>query len=191
MNNALENMFPNPFNVEFDSNRFTVDMAKQIHGLIGGDGLIENAGNFRNRPAKPAHYDFEYLNYTEIDNKMIKLFKNARDKLNSDLSLNEKIKLGAKFLSKFLYIHPFSNGNGRVGRLLLSYILSSSCVVPVTLFSSNKDNDDYLDCLVESRGTHPIFGPLAEYILLSIRYDIEKYLNLLDIWGEFLIFMNE
>ena len=186
MNNAVQKIFPDPFKLEFDPNKFTIDLAKEIHSLIGANGLIGDAGNYRKTPAKPAQIDYEYVNVTEIQDKMEQLFKLTRKELMIDLSIEDKVKLGAKFLSIFQAIHPFSNGNGRVGRLLLSYMLSSSCVVPITLYEESSDSNNYLTCIYESQNINPIFGPLAQYILLSIRIDIERYLFLLDIWDEFL-----
>lgn len=190
MNNAVKLFFPDPFNLKFNPATFTEDLAKQMHIIIGADELICDAGNYRTKPAKPARCDYEYANFGEIEERMKRLFKGTRTRLLDDLSLEERVKLGAKFLSAFLDIHPFSNGNGRVSRLLLSYMLSSSCVVPITLFVEKGEKDNYIRSLVESQSQNPTFGPLAEYILVSIRYDIEKYLLLLDIWDEFLVYFN-
>ena len=66
------------------------------------------------------------------------------------------VKLGAQFLSRFLYIHPFSNGNGRVGTILLSYLLSNFSVLPVSLYIKNAGRGVYLSCLRESQNNQEL-----------------------------------
>jgi len=43
------------------------------------------------------------------------------------------IAVGTVFFSEFLLIHPFLNGNGRVARLMLNYLLRRVVIVPFTL----------------------------------------------------------
>jgi len=90
-------------------------------------------------------------------------------------NVEDCVKIGAMFFTIFLDIHPFSNGNGRISRLLLSLILSYSCIVPVSLYQCTKCRDFYLNCLRESR-TNSILRPsaLSAYILESALINIEK-----------------
>jgi len=82
-----------------------------------------------------------------------------------------RIKIVASFLSVFLEIHPFSNGNGRVARILTSLLLAKDSIVPVSLCGVNSTGrDNYLRCLREAQSESP-FSPcaLARLILDNVR----------------------
>ncbi len=48
------------------------------------------------------------------------------------------LQLAIEFHWRFERIHPFANGNGRVGRMLMNKILISHDMVPVTIFAENR-----------------------------------------------------
>ena len=56
--------------------------------------------------------------------------------------------LAAFFHHKFERVHPFSDGNGRTGRMLMNYILFQSKYPPLVV--SRKFREDYLDALNEA-----------------------------------------
>lgn len=73
---------------------------------------------------------------------MNELFHQCRREFGKeDLQLEETTKYGVCFFHQFLYIHPFLNGNGRVARVLLSYLLSKFTVVPLSLYTGKKTRD--------------------------------------------------
>ena len=84
--------------------------------------------------------------------------------------LLERVKVVASFLSIFLNIHPFSNGNGRVARILTSLLLSRDSIVPVSLRGSNKsDRETYLECLRGAQRGSLQPDALARLILDNVR----------------------
>ena len=81
------------------------------------------------------------------------------DKLSNDSETIQAICLGGYFLSEFLLIHPFYDGNGRTARILLSHIILSYTFVPLSLFClPDADNpiSKYIQALeAEGRTTIP------------------------------------
>jgi hypothetical protein len=52
----------------------------------------------------------------------------------------QAVELAAEFHYKFVCIHPFDDGNGRIARLLMNYILLKNGLPPVIIKSSDKKN---------------------------------------------------
>jgi Fic family protein len=50
----------------------------------------------------------------------------------------DTLKVAAYFHARFAYIHPFADGNGRVGRTLLNYHLMLNNHPPVIVHNENK-----------------------------------------------------
>jgi Fic family protein len=48
--------------------------------------------------------------------------------------------LASVFHMQFEMIHPFADGNGRVGRLLMNYILEERDFLPLTILEKTKQN---------------------------------------------------
>ena len=63
----------------------------------------------------------------------------------SEYSGDNILVLAAYFHCKFESIHPFADGNGRTGRMLLNYILMTHNYPPVV--SYNEDKPLYVECL--------------------------------------------
>jgi fido (protein-threonine AMPylation protein) len=124
----------------------SVALAKEIHREIGAHNLIRGAGELQKNEAYPAgDHGNLYLSPALIAKSLATLFRNTENNLAtipcliSDREHVEKvIKIGAAFFLRFLRIHPFSNGNGRTGRVLLSMLLSGFACVPISLFGIGK-----------------------------------------------------
>ena len=70
------------------------------------------------------------------------------------LELLKKIfKVATSFLFSFLQLHPFSDGNGRLGRLLCSYVLELFSPFPTAIYNvfSSTRHGDYVQALVNTR----------------------------------------
>lgn len=84
---------------------------------------------------------FEYASVTDTPIQMRELM----DWYKTEAKDFHPVVLAALFHYKFVRIHPFDDGNGRVARLLLNYILLRHKYPPVVIKSNDKKN--YLSSL--------------------------------------------
>lgn len=78
------------------------------------------------------------------------------------------VELAAWFHYKFIVIHPFDDGNGRVARLIMNYILIKAGYPPAVVKS--KDKAKYIDALNKAdAGNTPAFvNYIAEQLVWSL-----------------------
>ena len=110
------------------------------------------AGSFRKLGEEVGIYGNGMLvhkgtNSEQVKEKLEKLidYHNKELKLIKFGSPSEFIELAAEFHCEFETIHPFLDGNGRVGRLLFEYILIRNKVNPIDITYDNRS--DYYGAL--------------------------------------------
>lgn len=164
---ALKSLYPSIHEIEtrnladafdrvFDENFMCINNKKEIRYLeliktlnyeIGKNEICKNAGVFRTVYVKPFNFNNTYLRPDLIEINLIKLFKTVQlDKTNITKQWFEE---AANFLSTFLFIHPFYDGNGRTSKLLMSLILQKIFIVPVCV-TCYHDKLVFLKCMIES-----------------------------------------
>lgn len=72
--------------------------------------------------------------YTHVADAMKSLL--SRYKKNKKILF--PLHLAFEFHYRFERIHPFADGNGRIGRLLMNKILDDNKFIPLTIFSENR-----------------------------------------------------
>lgn len=112
----------------------TVDLIKSTHRVLM-DRLISNPGEFRTSEAYPSGCDSFYVASASIEARLESLLDTYNSILEEvkDLSCGVIFKLAAWFLYHFLTLHPFSDGNGRLARILANSILFLHVPFPVAL----------------------------------------------------------
>lgn len=138
---AIENIFDT-------SHHLTLEFIKSLH-LITQQGIDQNAGNY-----KTEENCIIDSNGTLLDSTTPTQFVEERLKdLVKWYSENEKkispIVLAGIFHDQFVYIHPFEDGNGRVSRLLLNFILIKHAFFPVIIYNDEKNK--YYSALRQSK----------------------------------------
>lgn len=138
---------------QYKENEFSLRMAdiKQIHTLLmryekDMGFYIGEIGEFRNVRAEVAHSTFTPISEFYVRHVMELLLKWVNHHLKK--KKYDPILLAAMIHVWFESIHPFRDGNGRVGRILLCYILIGCGFINVAIKGiSKKDRDHYYDAL--------------------------------------------
>ena len=143
-------------NNQFKENEFALRMAdiKQIHTILmryeKEIGIyIGEVGEFRKTTAEVTQSTFTPCDHFYL-REVMELFV---DWVNSRLKKKSvsPVGLAAQAHAWFETIHPFTDGNGRVGRILLNYILVGCGLLNVAIKgASPKDRDAYYDLLEQS-----------------------------------------
>jgi len=114
---------------------------------------------------------FHYTSPEETPAKMQELFVWLNEeKKKADL---HPIEIATIFHHKFVLIHPFDDGNGRVSRLILNYILIKNGYPPIIIKSADKKN--YLNALNKA-DTGDIYA-FVDYVAKEVEWSFDLYLK--------------
>ena len=150
---------------------------------------------------------FEYASQEETPGLMYDLVKWYNEE--AEKGAMSPIELATLFHYRYIRIHPFEDGNGRISRLLMNYILLRHAYPMIVV--RHKDKERYLDALSKSDANvdpRPAFGaratleqitPFVDYMKRQLEKEIEDNLAFIDesaenVWwfnGEFIKFRSE
>lgn len=141
---------------QFKENEFSLRMAdvKQIHTLLmryekDMGFYIGELGEFRNTRAEVTHSTFTPISEFYVRKVMELFIKWVNHHLKK--KKYDPVLLVAMAHVWFESIHPFRDGNGRVGRILLSYILIGCGLINIAIKgTSKKDRNHYYDALEQA-----------------------------------------
>jgi len=103
----------------------------KLHSILM-NGVRPDAGIYRNHGVRITGVNLPTANYMSIPKLMPEVIAHITEK-NKDI-----IALSAGVHSKFEQIHPFGDGNGRVGRLLMNAMLLSANFAPAIIRQEQK-----------------------------------------------------
>ncbi len=131
---------------------------KDIHAIMFEDAL-KVAPEFVSKPIGAYRLDKRYIKGVDIKLSLPHQISNDMENLLYRFKSNDMDLKGiAQFHILFERIHPFADGNGRVGRLLMAYQAIQNNIVPPLIKNENRDEylkainnkDDLLEFLEES-----------------------------------------
>ncbi|MBI2411436.1 MAG: Fic family protein [Candidatus Kerfeldbacteria bacterium] len=93
--------------------QITEDWIKKIHSILM-NGIRSDAGMYRRHGVRIVGSHVPTTNYLKIDDRMYTFGQDLQHSSEEDIVMHM-----AKTHAQFEQIHPFSDGNGRVGRLLM------------------------------------------------------------------------
>lgn len=145
---------------------------KNIHSLVLMN-RPEDKGQYRRIPVRIMGAYAEPVQPHLIEPKMNELLF-ADEKRKSTMNPIERI---ARFHLEFEGIHPFIDGNGRTGRLILNLDLIRNGYPPINVkFTDRKRYYDAFDAFYRDRNAGPMVRMIAEYV----NERLDKYLTALE-----------
>ena len=108
-------------------NKITEDYIKKLHLLLT-NSIKSDAGSYRNHNVRIVGSFVPTTNHLSIE-KRTQIFIRENVKYNK----NSEFYFLAKMHAEFEMIHSFSDGNGRVGRLLLAHLALQNGILPTII----------------------------------------------------------
>lgn len=151
----------------------TVNIINEIHNLVVKD-TVKDAGAYRTQNIIISGSAVTTPNYSQVPSAMVHLINwSASEEFNQYHPLIR----AAMFHSEFLKIHPFSDGNGRTGRLLSNLMLMQADYLPVIIRVENRLA--YYDALDMAAGKQDYSKLNALFIQEELRM-LERYYEVLN-----------
>lgn len=125
---ALGNLFDR---ISDSTVKITEEDIKKLHSILM-NGIWPNAGQYRNHQVRIVGSRVVTANYMKIE-ELMKIFIKDLNKIPTNVFSHL-----AKTHAQFEKIHPFSDGNGRIGRLLMHYVAVRNGLPPVLVKREKK-----------------------------------------------------
>jgi Fic family protein len=115
----------------------SLELIKKIHKICF-DETKEFAGRFRDLPVVVVNSMGEIVHSGAPVSKLSELLNDLIKWYNKNKKEFKPLILAAIIHNQFEHIHPFQDGNGRVGRLLLNFILLRNKYPPINILLANR-----------------------------------------------------
>ncbi|MEK7660273.1 MAG: Fic family protein [Patescibacteria group bacterium] len=118
------------------------------------NAIRDDAGMYRNHPVRIVGSNIPTANYLKVPARMSELVKKIQRKAKSEI-----ISHAAAVHAEFEQIHPFADGNGRVGRLLMHAMLLKAHFPPAVI--TQQKRGQYMKALQRAQQDDEM-GPLVD-----------------------------
>ena len=153
-------------NIIKENEVLSLRLIKEFHALILGPVDPEIAGQFKKFKNKIVGSTFETSDPIFVKEDLEKLLE---DYFSSNENVIEKI---AKFHANFEKIHPFSDGNGRTGRLVMNFELMKAGY-PICIIK-NEDRLEYYESLNEAQANNN-YDEIIKFVEENLEKTFEFY----------------
>ncbi|MDR2590902.1 MAG: Fic family protein [Oscillospiraceae bacterium] len=146
------------------------NVIKKIHYLTYLSGIDEDRGNYRNLQNYVGF--FTPCPPEEVSSRM----KDLMHKYNNNFHKMHIIERVAEFHLIFETIHPFVDGNGRTGRLLMNFDLMKEGFPPINVKFS--DRLEYYDAFNHYRDSDcKDISKMTELVAKYVTKELKRYIN--------------
>jgi len=154
----------------------SIELIKEIHKVLTGGTYDEH--RYIANEERPG--EFKKHDYVTGIHQVGSAVEDVENDLNelieelNDYSGKEILKVAAYLHARFEYIHPFADGNGRVGRTLMNYYLMTHNHPPLIVY--DEDKQMYYECLQKYDETEEL-NSLYEFLKYETEKTWEKVMN--------------
>ena len=146
---------------------------KQIHNLILRKIAPEEAGRYRQLDVKAAGTNYLYPAHYLVS----QLMQDFIDWLNSDTAKNlHPVEYAIVAHYRFVSIHPFRDGNGRTGRLLMNLLLLREGYPIVVI--PNQQRNNYINAIAYGQKNSDDVSQLIDLVLSATKSSLIETLRL-------------
>lgn len=129
-------------------------------------------GNYKEHPNSVRLQNGEIFNYAPPAETPF-LMKELIDWYRAEEKAIHPITLAAMLHYKFVRIHPFDDGNGRVARLIMNYVLLKNGYPPVIIKSADKQNYLRVLRLADVEDYEPLISYIEEQLVWSLSVSLK------------------
>lgn len=126
------------FNYLKDAKKINEALILKLHSILM-NGIRDDAGAYRQHGVRIVGTNVPTANYLKVPVLMKDIASDMNKKQKDDIAHASNIH------ARFEQIHPFSDGNGRIGRLILAAMLLMDNIAPATIKQEEKQL--YYTCL--------------------------------------------
>ena len=156
-----------------------IELVKEIHKVLTGGTYDER--RYIEKMERPGEFKkHDYVTGIHEVGSAAERVKNDLTEMISEINEykgNDVLKVATYLHARFEYIHPFADGNGRVGRTLMNYYLMIKDNPPIIVY--DEDKHLYYDCLQRYDETEEL-NPLYEFFKYETEKTWEKSLSLVN-----------
>lgn len=146
-------------------------IVKSIHQLVLKNIDDENAGRYRTINVGISGSTHTPPNFTVVPHKMMQLIQYYQ-KVKFQL---HPVDLAARLHFQFVYIHPFTDGNGRTARLLMNLLLMSYGFPPAIVKADHEVRLKYYESLEEA-SVKDNLNPFITLIAECVEESLQRYI---------------
>jgi Fic family protein len=142
--------------------KFCFDKSKSFAGKLRGVQVV-----IKNSAGEIVHMGTPVAELNKALKELVEWYKENKNKFNP-------LILATIIHNQFEHIHPFQDGNGRVGRLLLNHILIKNNYPPINIYL--EDRQKYYKALQIYSQFHDI-KPMAEFLVKQYKKELKRGLQ--------------
>lgn len=150
---------------------FSEQLMKSLHQLVTQNIEKQWAGRYRNASVRitgTPHQPPDAMDIPSLMNNLVRWVGDRQSKMHV-------VELAAILQHKFVFIHPFFDGNGRTARLIMNIFLLQKGY-PLTIILKN-DRKRYYHVLQEADKNN--YQPLVEFVAKAVERSLDIYLDTL------------